>query len=160
MMNLKMKISHITLGILILLLGIVIGGYIFTDTQRRSVFALHECKDTCLSVNELLGLIGSVGIQNLPTKFNPMVIKETEKTVVIDSPIKKAPIHYIVIPKKDIKDIADMSQENTEYVVDAFAVIGSIVQEKGLFTYKVYTNGPGYQTVNYLHFHLLAEKAE
>jgi histidine triad (HIT) family protein len=78
--------------------------------------------------------------------------------VVIEPPIKKAPIHYVIIPKKDIKNIADISEADTEYIMDAYAVIRDIIQEEGLKEYKVYTNGPGYQSVNYLHFHILAEE--
>jgi diadenosine tetraphosphate (Ap4A) HIT family hydrolase len=63
----------------------------------------------------------------------------------------------VIIPKKDIKDIADISDEDREYLIDAFAVLGGIIRDKNLTYYKLYTNGPRYQTVNYLHFHLLAD---
>jgi len=145
---------------IIFIVGAMVGAYLFRDTQPRSFLAIEDCQEKdCLDLNQLVGLIGSVGMQQLPD-FVPFVVKETDKTVVIEPPIKRAPIHYVIIPKKDIKDIADISEEDTEYIMDAYAVIRDIIQEEGLKTYKVYTNGPGYQTVNYLHFHILAEKEE
>lgn len=135
--------------------GMAIGGYLFRDVQPRSFLAINDCKGTCLSFNELMGLIGSAGMQKLPD-FVPFVVKETDKTVVIEPPIKEAPIHYVIVPKKDIRDAADISEADASYLMDAYAVIRELIKEKNLRQYKVYTNGPGYQLVNYLHFHLLA----
>jgi len=154
-----MKIKKIVITFFILLLGILVGGYLFRDTQPRSFLRFDDCSETCLESNELLGLVGSVVTQKSP-ELIPSIIKETDKTIAIDSPVHRAPIHYVIIPKKDIKDIADLSQEDKEYLADSYAVIGDIIREEGLREYKVYTNGPAYQTVNYLHFHILAEEGK
>jgi histidine triad (HIT) family protein len=142
--------------LIIFVAGIIAGGYLFRDVQPRSLLKIDDCDNNCLNPNELLGLIGSVGIQNLQGSI-PFVIKETDKTIVIDSPIHQAPIHYVIIPKKDIKDAGDISESDKEYLIDAYAVIGEIIREENLRQYKIYTNGPYYQTVTYLHFHLLAD---
>ncbi|MBU4350985.1 HIT domain-containing protein [Candidatus Parcubacteria bacterium] len=146
----------ILFSIITLIVGIVIGGYLFRDVQPRSFLAVDYCDENCLNPNELLGLIGSVGIQKLPGLI-PLIVKETDKTIVMDSPVHEATIHYVIIPKKDIKDIGDISEEDKGYLIDAYAIIGQIIREEKLEKYKIYTNGPSYQTVNYLHFHLLAE---
>ena len=44
--------------------------------------------------------------------------------------------------------------QDAEYLADVFKVTGEIVREKNLVDYQVVTNGPGYQSVSYLHFHL------
>ena len=152
-----MNSKFILTSLLILLIGIVIGGYIFADVQPRSFLSIHKCNDNCLKPNELLGLAGAVGM-----KFStiPAPVEETEKSLVIIPPIKRASIHFVVIPKKDIKDVSDITQEDREYLIDAYTVIGELIRKHNLKKYKVYTNGPGYQTVNYLHFHLLSEKPE
>ena len=142
--------------LLALLMGVVIGGYLFSDTQPRSFLALHKCQDTCLQPKELVGLLTSVGIQKLPALI-PSVVAETEKTVVVEHPAPEARIHYLIFPKKDIKSIADVSEPDGEYLVDAFRVVREIVREKNLVKYRVVTNGPGYQGVTYLHFHLIAQ---
>jgi len=136
-------------------LGIVVGGYAFANSRPRSFLALRNCQNTCLKSNELLGLLTSVGVQRLGG-LAPKVIKETDKTIVIEHPQPQAPLHYLVIPKKDFKNVADLDETGREYVDDAFAVMGEIIREKNLVNYRVTTNGPGYQTMTYMHFHLMA----
>lgn len=140
----------------VLLIGILIGGYLFSDTQPRSFLALHKCQGTCLQPNELAGLLASVGLQKLPGLI-PSVVIETEKTVVVEHPRPEARIHYLILPKKDIKSLTDVTQPDEEYLLDSFKVIRELVNEKQLNHYRVVTNGPGYQGVTYLHFHLLAQ---
>lgn len=153
-----MNFKKAVILLIIFVAGIITGGCLFKDVQPRSFLRINDCDKNCLNPNELLGLIGSVGIQHLPGLM-PFIVKETDKTVVIDSPIHETPIHYVIIPKKDIKDAGDISETDKEYLIDAYAVIGEIIREKNLRQYKIYTNGPYYQTVTYLHFHLLANAA-
>jgi histidine triad (HIT) family protein len=150
------KLKPFILILITLLVGVVTGGYLFSDSQPRSFLAIHKCQNTCLQPNELVGLLASVGIQKLPMLI-PSVAAETEKTVVIEHPAPEARIHYLVVPKKDIKNIADVKESEEEYLVDAFRVIRGVVKEKNLVKYRVITNGPGYQGVTYLHFHLIAQ---
>ena len=139
-----------------LVLGVVIGGYLFSDTQPRSFLAIDRCQSTCLQPKDLIGLLASVGIQNLPGLI-PSVVAETERTIVVEHPAPQSRTHYLVFPKRDIKNIGDLSTSDEEYVVDAFKVMSEIVREKNLSNYRVVTNGPGYQAVTYLHFHLMAQ---
>jgi len=150
------KLKPLIIILLTLLVGVATGGYLFSDSQPRSFLAIHKCQNTCLQPNELAGLLASVGIQKLPMLI-PSVMAETERTVVIEHPAPEARIHYLVVPKKDIKNIADVTESDEEYLVDAFRVIGGIVKEKNLVKYRLVTNGPGYQEVTYLHFHLIAQ---
>lgn len=150
----KVKALILILGAL--LLGILAGGYLFSNTQPRSFLALHKCQGTCLQPRELAGLLASVGIQKLPALI-PAVVTETDKTVVIQHPSPEARIHYVIVPKKDIKNIADVTAADEEYLLDSFKVIRELVKEQQLTNYRVVTNGPGYQGVTYLHFHLLAQ---
>lgn len=138
-----------------LTLGVIIGGYLFSDTQPRSVLALNKCAGTCLQPNEFLGLLTSVGIQRFPSLV-PSVIKETDKTIVIEHPSPQARIHFLVIPKRDIKSLGELSESDNEYLIDAFKTAREIVRERNLTDYRLTTNGPGFQTVTYMHFHLTA----
>ena len=149
------KAKTVLLMLLALLLGIAIGGYLFSHTQPRSFLALNKCGGTCYQPNELLGLLTSVGIQRFPALI-PSVVKETDKTVVIEHPSPEARIHYLVIPKKDIKNIGELSDADRESLIDAFRVVGELIKENNLVNYRVTTNGPGYQAATYLHFHLTA----
>jgi len=152
----KKRLKSIAQFTLVLLMGVLIGGDLFSDTCPRSVLALTNCGGTCLQPNELVGLLTSVGIQRVPSLL-PSVVKETDKTIVIEHPSPHARIHYVVIPKRDVKNIAEISPSDGDYLIDAFNVIREIVKEKGLINYQVTTNGPGYQGVTHLHFHLTSQ---
>jgi len=138
-----------------LVVGVILGGYLFSDTRPRSFLALNRCEGTCLQANELLGLAASVGVQKF-SALAPSVVKETDKTIVINHPRPQARLHYLVIPRKDLKNIADMSDADGEYLLDALKVAGVIIRENNLTNYRLTTNGAGYQGVTYLHFHLTA----
>ncbi len=103
-----------------------------------------------------MGLLGSIGMQFAPESL-PGIVMETDKTIVIKHPRPAQPIHYVIIPKKDIKNIAELEAGDEEYVQDAAKVIGELVRRDNLVSYRVITNGPGYQSVAYLHFHLLGK---
>lgn len=156
-MHVSHRIKAIFTGVVFIGIGIVIGGYLFQDTQPRSFLTFHKCEDTCLNLNELVGLLGSVGIQKVPVALEPFIIRESDKTLVVKHPMPLAELHYVVVPKKDIRNAADLSDEDQEYLMDAYAVMADIIKEKGLFDYKIITNGPGFQTMGYFHFHLVSD---
>ena len=149
------RVRLIVLMLAALLVGVILGGYLFSDTRPRSFLALNRCEGTCLQANELLGLAASVGLQRF-TRLAPSVVKETDKTIVMESPGPHAGVHYLLIPKKDLRNIADVSDADREYLLDTLKVAGEIIREKKLNNYALTTNGPGYQTATYLHFHLTA----
>jgi hypothetical protein len=138
-----------------LLCGVILGAYLFSDTRPRPFLSLRNCEGNCLRPNELVGLLASAGIQRL-SELVPGVVKETDKTIVVEQPGAHTGVHYLVIPKKDIRNAADLSDSDREYLIDLFGVMGQIIREKNLNDYQILTNGPGYQTVAYLHFHLVA----
>ena len=149
------KLRIILLMLAALVIGVMLGGYLFGDTRPRSFLALNKCEGTCFQANELLGLLTSVGIQRFPALV-PSVVKETDKTIVIEHPSPQARIHYLVIPKRDVKNAGELSDADNEYLIDGFKVVGEIVKEKNLTDYRLTTNGPGFQGITYLHFHLTA----
>ena len=151
MKTLKLVVSLIAS----LLLGVLLGAYLFSETQRRPFLTLRNCEGNCFQANELVGLMASVGIQKFPAAV-PDVVRETDKTIVVDQPGAHSGIHYLVIPKKDIRNAAVLSESDRDSLADLFAVMGEVVREKKLTDYQIMTNGPGYQTVSYLHFHLVA----
>lgn len=132
------------------------GGYLFSQSQPRSILSINHCQN-CLSHADLLGLIASVGIQRFPGLI-PSVTFETEKTVAIKLPSSsEEQIHFVIIPKRDIKNIGEISEATAGYLVDAYLVARKIIEEEKLSKYRFYTNGPDYQDITYLHFHLIAE---
>jgi histidine triad (HIT) family protein len=144
--------SVISVGVAVVL-GVVIGGYLFAQSQPRSIISLNHCEQ-CLTSQELAGLLASVGIQKFPG-FLPDVVMETDKTIVLKDPFGRERVHYLIIPKKDIKNIGEISEADEPSLVDAFFVARQIIEEKRLVRYQLLTNGPGFQDVTYLHFHLI-----
>jgi hypothetical protein len=150
----KLKIPFLVM--LSMGIGIMMGAYLFSQSQPRSILAINQCQN-CLSRADLLGLIASVGVQKLPGLI-PSAALETDKTVAIKLPSFSAKkIHYVIIPKKDIKNIGEISEATGDYLLDAYLVARKIIQEEKLSKYRILTNGPGFQDVTYLHFHLEAE---
>jgi hypothetical protein len=152
-------IRSILIGTLTLIGGILIGAYLFSDTQPRSFLEVPSCAENCLSEEQILGLLGSVGVQKFPDLI-PFVVMETDKTIAMKHPLPRSEIHYVIIPKKDIKAVEDITPEDNEYIIDSYALMASLIREQNLTDYKVVINGPGFQTVQYLHFQLVSELPE
>lgn len=132
--------------------GILIGGALFSNVQRRSVLALNEC-DHCMSPEDLAGLLGAVGMKMAPGAL-PFVVYETDKTIAIREPLPRGHLHYVIIPKRDMKNIADITPADSAYLLDALLVSRHLIEQDKMHKYRLYTNGPGLQSVTYLHFHL------
>jgi hypothetical protein len=143
-------------GVLVFILGLVAGGYATRDVQPRSFLAVDRC-DHCWSPSELAGLLGSIGVQRLGGHL-PLVVLETNRTIVMRIPtLSRRGQHYVAGPKRDIRDPAHLAPDDVPYLVDAFAVMGRLVRDRGLHRYRIVTRGPGDQSVNYLHFHLFSD---
>jgi len=144
---------------LILLTGVVLGGvmssFVFADIQPRSYLSITHCKK-CYRPSEVLGLLAAIGITKTPGLI-PDVVAETDKTIAIRHPFPEARVHYVIFPKQDIQDIGDVTADDQTYITDAMNVTGELIRTEKLENYRLITNGPGYQQVRYLHWHLLAE---
>ncbi len=70
----------------------------------------------------------------------------------------QAPVHVLVIPKREIRSIATLDETDQELLGHLLLVIKKIAADLGLTSgYRVVTNigSEGGQSVNHLHFHLL-----
>jgi scavenger mRNA decapping enzyme DcpS-like protein len=137
-----------------LIVGVIAGGNLFSKSQPRSVISLRRC-ERCLSAADLAGLMASVAIQKAPGAM-PLVVVETDRTIAFQLP-RSSGFHFVIVPKKDLKDIGDISEANAAYLTDAYLVARHLIEKHKLSKYSFSTNGPGYQSVTYLHFHLRSE---
>tara|TARA_B100001964_G_scaffold232778_1_gene289034 strand:- start:351 stop:824 length:474 start_codon:yes stop_codon:yes gene_type:complete len=152
--NMRKKIIHIFIYVIV---GIIMGGYLFSNSQPRSFLALHRCDNTCLKPQELMGLVNAVVMQKNPNLM-PKVVIETEKSIAITHPFPESPIHYVVFPKRDIKNIGELANGDEEYFIDIMSVLSQLIRENNVTEYQIISNGPDYQHTTYLHFHLRAKK--
>ena len=87
------------------------------------------------------------------------VVYEDEQCLAFHDVTPQTPVHILVIPKKEIASIDDLSAEDEQLVGHLFLVIQQIAREQGLAEngYRVICNcgEGGGQTVFHLHYHLM-----
>lgn len=153
----KRQMPALVLLVLGLGIGAILGASLFRSLEPRTILAWNACADrSCLRMNEVIGLAAAVGVKYAPDLL-PQVVLETPYSIALRHPFPEDRVHYIIIPKKDIKNIGELKNEDQAYLLDAFAVMQELVKRDKLQTYFMRTSGPGYQDVAYLHFHLLAK---
>ena len=141
-------------AIVLFIVGILVGKLLFSGSKPRSLLTVHITEHGW-DANEIAGLFASVVVRKIPGLI-PKVILETDKTIVFEHPRPKFKTHYMFVPKKDIKNIGELSIEDNEYLLDLFAAVTTIINKYGITSYRLLCNGPGKQDVAYLHFHLTA----
>ncbi len=90
------------------------------------------------------------------------IVYEDELCLAFEDIHPHAPVHLIVIPKKAIASVDDVSEPDEPVVGHLFTAMRKIAAQLGLQAgYRVVTNcGPAAgQEVMHLHFHLLAGRS-
>ena len=88
----------------------------------------------------------------------PGVVMETDRSFAIAVPDRWNRVHYVIVPKKDIRDVGQVSAEDQPYLTDAFLMARRLAEKEGLRSYRLYTNDRSLQTVAYMHFHLVGRR--
>lgn len=93
--------------------------------------------------------------KELPSK----IIHEDEHCIVIEDIAPKAPIHLLVIPKKPIKKLSDVKEEDKELLGHLMMVTKKVAKQlnvENAFNVVINNGKEAGQTVFHLHIHLLA----
>jgi histidine triad (HIT) family protein len=117
-----------------------------------------------LSVN-LSQSTGSM-IMSEKTVFKRIIDKEIPAKIVHEDDLcmafhdvnPQAPVHVLVIPKKEIASTEQLTEDDTALLGHIYGVVRKLAKELGLEKgYRVVSNcgNDGGQTVYHLHFHLL-----
>ena len=138
-----------------LLLGLGAGAWLFADTQPRSLLNIGGCGETCLRPSDVLGLAASIGIQKFPGAV-PYEVRQSDACVAIRSPFSPHRFHYVFSPRRDIRNIGDLSVGDEPYVMGCLAMMRSIIAERGLKSCRRCSNGPLEQDIAYLYFPLVS----
>jgi len=104
------------------------------------------------------------------TVFQKIIDREIPADIVYEDDLclafrdirPEAPTHLVVIPKKAIPSVDDVTEDDERIVGHLFSAISKIAAQQGLTRgYRVLTNcGPDAgQVVMHLHFHLLGGRA-
>jgi len=87
------------------------------------------------------------------------IVYEDDDVIAFKDIAPVAPIHVLVVPKKEIPTINDISDEDALLIGKVYRVIGKLAKEFGIDKdgYRVVSNcnEHGGQTVFHIHFHLI-----
>lgn len=89
------------------------------------------------------------------------IVFEDDWYIVIRDIKPAAPVHLLVIPKKQIPTLNDLTQDDAELVGGMFLLAAGVMKKMGQTDYRtVFNCGPGaQQSVFHLHLHVLAGRA-
>ena len=105
-----------------------------------------------------------------PTIFKRIIDGEIPAEIVYEDDLclafadinPQAPTHLLVIPRKEIRSLDALDDEDQSLVGHLHLVIRNLARERGLDNgYRVVVNcgADGGQTVDHLHFHLLGGRS-
>ena len=96
-------------------------------------------------------------LKEIPSK----IIRESERLIVLQDIAPKAPIHYLIIPKKHIRDLSSCGSQDQVLFSDILIMGQTLSKEiPGAESFKLLMNNghSAGQRVFHLHFHFLAGK--
>ena len=88
-------------------------------------------------------------------------VYEDDKIICFKDLNPQAPVHVLIIPKKHISSLDDVSEEDSELLGYIMLKVREIAADLGLENgYRLVNNcgEDGLQTVQHLHFHLLGRR--
>jgi diadenosine tetraphosphate (Ap4A) HIT family hydrolase len=86
---------------------------------------------------------------------------ESETLIVIKDIAPKAPVHLLIIPKKEYKDFQSVPKEDLSIIEEMAAIAQTLAEKFGVAdNYRLLTNigAKAGQSVFHLHFHLIGGK--
>ena len=90
------------------------------------------------------------------------IVFENDKVIAFKDINPQAPIHILVVPKKEIPTLNDIDVQDSEYILAMYLAIKDLARDLGISEngYRIITNcnTHGGQEVFHLHFHLLGGK--
>ncbi|MGM0439070.1 MAG: histidine triad nucleotide-binding protein [Patescibacteria group bacterium] len=87
------------------------------------------------------------------------IVYEDDKVIAFENIRPLAPVHVLVVPKRHIATVNDISEKDTELIGHIWKVMSKVAEEKQVKNsgYKVAVNvgEGGGQEIFHLHYHLL-----
>jgi histidine triad (HIT) family protein len=83
-------------------------------------------------------------------------ISETDSLVCFYHPQPVFPVHILLVPKEELRDLSQLKPQQSDFLQDLFATVQSLIVELDLEErgYRLILNGGEYQDFPQLHFHL------
>lgn len=88
-------------------------------------------------------------------------LRDTATLIAFHHPKPSYALHILLVPKKALASLIDLTSVDAEFMSDLFATVQSLVVELNLENrgYRLIANGGPYQDVPQLHFHLVSGDA-
>ena len=106
--------------------------------------------------------MGSVFTQIIDRELEADIVYEDDRCIVFKDINPQAPIHLLIVPKKEIPSIAAVEQEDEELLGHLLVTARKVAEMLGVadkgFRLVINTNRDAGQSVYHLHIHLLAGK--
>src|SRR5947207_9179271 len=105
-----------------------------------------------------LAMEESIFAKIIARKVPAKIAYEDDNFIAIHDIAPAAPIHVLVIPKKQIPSLNDVKPEDSKVIGGCFEVARKVMKDFGQTDYRtVFNCGPqAQQTVYHLHLHVLA----
>src|SRR5512143_3261197 len=86
-------------------------------------------------------------------------LRDTANWLAFHHPSPAYPLHILIVPKREIAGIQEITPAEQELLVELFQIVQSLVAEFNLDAtgYRLVTNGGKYQDIPLLHFHLISD---
>ncbi|ART62161.1 histidine triad nucleotide-binding protein [Kushneria marisflavi] len=92
-------------------------------------------------------------------EINASIVFEDDEVLAFNDVNPQAPVHVLIIPKKEIATLNDLAEEDAALVGKLHLVAAKIAREKGIAEdgYRVVMNcnDQGGQSVYHIHLHLM-----
>lgn len=90
------------------------------------------------------------------------IVYEDDQCLAFNDVSPQAPVHILVIPKKEIVSLADAADDDGALLGHLLLTVRNIAKEQGLvdgFRTVINTGEDGGQSVFHLHIHLMGKRA-
>jgi len=94
-------------------------------------------------------------------EIDSQIVFEDDKMVAFKDLSPQAPVHLLIIPKKHIQSLADVSEDDVKLLGEMLIRVKKLAEEFELengYRTVINTRGDGGQTVDHLHIHLLGKR--
>lgn len=96
-------------------------------------------------------------------EIKPAVVLETDDVLAFRDINPQAPVHVLVIPKRHISTLNDLTAADAELVGKLYLAAGEIARREGVaesgWRAVINCNGDAGQSVFHIHLHVLAGRA-
>jgi histidine triad (HIT) family protein len=92
-------------------------------------------------------------------KAKTNIVYQDERVVAFKDIRPRAPVHFLIIPRKHISGVLDIEPEDSELIGEVFQVAARLAREHGIgesgFRVVVNSGPDAGQSVFHLHYHLI-----